>query len=315
MDLYTHRPRLDADLIDLDDGLRLEGDDGVGCLVRNASPELRRCLELLDGRHSLPGLLNRLPDHEQFQARVLIGQLRGAGLLHDSAPPATHDVCLVGTGPVARGCAALLLHDPGIRLHLAGSQATSWGRPEAQALRERLIAHDPKLSRRIRCAAPWPSFDEDDFDLVIIAPESVHCDRALSAHLIRHAIPFLPVLAHRTRVSVGPLADYRGGACLHCADLYRADGDPSWPRVVERLSREPAQPLAGPARLASSLAATHAAWFVQGSGNALRGLTLESAHATPGLARRTWPAHPDCACCWHLAAVDMLPDADTALAA
>ena len=306
------RPRLEADIVTLDDGLRLEGIDGVCCVVRQASPAVRRSLRAMDGRHALAPLLADLSDDEQFSFRLLLNQLCGAGLLVDAGSPVqTRDVCLVGVGSVAHLCAGQLLRAPGVRLHLLGSAWRGGRSDPVVMLRDRLVRSDARLARRIAVTEPWPGFDERQFDLVIVAPATVQPDRALTAHLIRRSMPFLPVLAHRGWASVGPLVSYHGGACLHCADLTRADADPAWPTVVERLSHEPARPTSGPAHLAASLAATHAAWFLDGVVNPLASTTLEIRGAQPGLARRHWPAHPDCACNWQVLAEEPLPGLGT----
>lgn len=306
------KPSLDADLVDLDHGLRIEGVDGVCCLVRHASPALRRCLVMLDGHHTLAALLRELSDDEQFSFRRLLSQLQGAGLLRQtSEPPVVRDVCLVGTSAVARLCATQLLREPGVRLRLAGIGGRG-ARPDAAlALREWLVRSDVRLGRRIMLDESWDVFDQASVGLVVLASTTVQPDRALTAHLVRRSVPFLPVLAHRGWASVGPLADYRGGACLHCADLTRADTDQAWPAVLERLSHELAHPEPGMARLAASLAATHAAWFVAGTANPLPSITLELREQVPGLGRRRWRPHPDCACCWQAPVEQTLPGVGT----
>jgi len=305
MDTTWDGLRLEADVIETDNGTTLRLDDGAGatCLLRHASPGVRAFLDGLDGHHPWRHLRRLVPLEEEFAVRQLVHQLLDAGLVRRTPAARPAEVCLIGGGLTARRLARELLQVSGVCLTvIAPEPSRSAGLGDqptdaACALRARLVAEDPRAAARIRCAASWANVVEDDFGLVVLAPSSVQPDRAITAHLIRHSLPFLPVLVHRSRLRIGPLADYEG-ACLHCCDLTQADTDAAWPDAAEQLSRQPARPHPGLSRLAAALAARHAAWFLAGDGNALRSLTLEATLQTPGLAWRTWPSHPDCACSW-----------------
>ncbi|MCL2316435.1 MAG: hypothetical protein FWC46_05040 [Actinomycetia bacterium] len=306
MDKEHRTPRLWADIITDDDepgAARLVRQDGRVCQLAGASPGLLRLLESLDGHHALPDLLRVLPEAERFPARALLHDLVRQELVTDSsaaAVPTSPDVLIIGGGTLARTCAAQLLATTTVGLRLVTPEPRVDGRyPDtAAALRAALIRSDPALGRRVVAGGRWPGLPEDDCALVLVATDTVQPDRVLTSHLIRHSLPFLPVLAHDGWCRIGPLADYQGGACLHCLDLTQADDDPAWPQTLEYLSRRPARPDAGLVRLAAALACRYAAWFLDGSGNALRSMSYEANLVEPGLARRRWVEHPDCACCW-----------------
>lgn len=319
-------PVLAADIIEGPEAhrLRLEGERGCAVGLRGVSPQVRRLLGQLDGRHRLPRLILDLPLAEQFQARRLLRDLSAAGLVRAAPPPRPQrrepTVGLVGAGLLARLVAVRLLRQTTARIHLIapGSPVLGddpYGRyvDAAVALRARLARGDNRLGRRVLAGGSWTDLGEGSHDLVVVAPPTAQPDRAVTAHLIRHSVPFLPVRVHRGLARLGPLADYRGGACLHCTDLTRADADPDWPRVVERASRIPAQVDPGLAHALAGLTALHVAWFVDDGANPLRGTALELSLDEPGLARRAWPEHPDCACAWYPGlAQDRLPELQAA---
>ena len=311
MDTTAERPILAADIIDAasPDTLRLEGADGDVMLIRGGSPHLRRLLSLLDGHHRLASLILDLPLEEQFAARRMVKELLASGLVRSAPTTEVRAegplVALLGAGLVARLTASRLLLTPGIRLHLIAPEAPPLredpqGRyvDAAAALRARLVRGNAGLSRRVYAGGTWTSLSEGSHDLVVVATPMAQPDRMITAHLIRDSLPYLTARAHRGAASLGPLADYQGGACLHCTDLTRADSDPDWPQVAEHLSRLPAQVDTGLAHLVADLAAQYATWFLENGGNALRGATLELSLRQPGMARRVWDEHPDCACSW-----------------
>jgi len=305
MDAPWNNLRWDADLIETDGGVTVRLDDGSGstCLLRHVSAGVRACLAALDRGRPWSEARRLVPAEEEFAVRRLVHELLEAGLARRSPAPRPAEVCLIGGGATARRLARELLGVPAVRLTVIAPEPSPFGgladqpTDAACALRAGLVQNDPGNQARIRCDASWATLTEGGFDLVVVTPASIQPDRSITAHLIRHSLPFLPVLVHRGWLRIGPLADYEG-ACLHCCDLTLADADPGWPEAVEQLSRQPARPDAGLSRLAASLAGRYAAWFLAGDGNALRSLTLEASLTTPGLAWRSWPSHPDCACSW-----------------
>lgn len=165
-------------------------------------------------------------------------------------------------------------------------------------------------------------------DLVVLASETAP-DRALAAELSRRGIAHLVLTVTETVAVLGPFVQPGRTACVRCLDMYRADRDPAWPLVLDRLNRAAAgdgpdgrgarggksgrahhvgpEPSRGPAvpgcdDVLATLAAAHAVLHCT---TALRGDTPPSADATwefrlPGgqARRRTWAPHPDCGCDW-----------------
>lgn len=71
-------------------------------------------------------------------------------------------------------------------------------------------------------------------DLAIVLAHHV-VDPRTSAALLAAETTHLPVVITATGVQVGPLVVPGQTACLHCAELYRIDRDPSWPVLATQL--------------------------------------------------------------------------------
>ena len=141
-------------------------------------------------------------------------------------------------------------------------------------------------------------------DLAIVAP-SEEPDRGLVAALVRSGIPHLVVRVVEDRGIVGPFVLPGRTSCVRCADLYRSDRDPSYPRLLAQcLSEQTVTPpcdvaLAG---LVGNLAAMHVLQYVGGDLPDSCGATIEVHTPTGRQHRRRWPTHPECGCHWdHLA--------------
>lgn len=113
-------------------------------------------------------------------------------------------------------------------------------------------------------------------------------------------IPVLPVVLHAMESVVGPVVA-RGGPCLRCLDLARADLDPAWPAVLGQLV--PVTVGAGPEVSGETtlvaLTAAMAAMVVLAvlDGHPLpTGRSLELSLPWPGVRQRQWRAHPRCSC-------------------
>lgn len=112
-------------------------------------------------------------------------------------------------------------------------------------------------------------------------------------------IPHLPVALGPDTATVGPLVPARGGPCLGCVDLARADRDPSWSLIAAQARVGADQP-AGRAdvslvAIAAGLAARVATSFLDGMPPT--GLALDVAAPWPSVRQHRWRTHPLCAPC------------------
>ncbi|MEU8663125.1 hypothetical protein [Actinoplanes philippinensis] len=117
----------------------------------------------------------------------------------------------------------------------------------------------------------------------------------LAAGFAARRQPHLAIAIRDGAAVIGPLVPATGGPCLHCVDLHRRERDGGWSG-----SRAAAQGGAEPCAVATLLAATAYATgevltFLDGGAPETLGAAVEI--AAPGrFRRRTWAAHPACAC-------------------
>ncbi len=140
------------------------------------------------------------------------------------------------------------------------------------------------------CAGPQPG------DLVVHwgTPNA-----ALRYDWMGDGVPHLVVSPRAGSVRVGPLVVPGRTPCLHCLDLSRRDGDPSWPELSRQL-RARALPQPDPALV---LAATGVAlgvvtrWLETGDDATCRGYWEVDADS-PIPAWQSVQRHPECGCWW-----------------
>lgn len=164
-------------------------------------------------------------------------------------------------------------------------------------------------------------------DLVVLAAECAP-ERELAEQLSQQGIPHLLVTVSETLAVLGPFVEPGRSACVRCLDLHRADADPTWPLVLDRLGRGPTPGVVSrdhrsragvrPARgrpdtgveasddVLSTLVAAHAVLeittFLRGQRPSSSDATVEFRLPSGMPRRRTWAAHPDCGCAWVRAA-------------
>jgi hypothetical protein len=87
-------------------------------------------------------------------------------------------------------------------------------------------------------------------------------------------------------------------SCLRCAELWRRDEDPAWPRLAAQLAAGEPPPSGATVTclLTATVAAVQVLAHLDGDRPATLGATLEL--RPPGLLPRSrrWPAHPGCPC-------------------
>lgn len=289
------------------DELQIGNDPRHAVVLADLSPRLVAVLRSLDGRTPLARLLARAGEQDAPDLRNLLGKLVDRGLVVDAAsprPPAHTEaaVAVWGDGPLAAGIAGLLassgvghvaVRSSGTvtQADLGGVLGThELGMPRREAIERVLRAASSRVS-----TGPLPSDCSPDLviltDSAVPAPEVVQqlmCER--QEHM---------VAAFRDGCGlVGPLVLPGRSSCLRCADLYRADRDPRWPRVanqmVGRVQR--ADPAATQATVALATAQALAALQRGPEPPQLLDTTMELDLRDATMVHRHWEAHPRCDC-------------------
>lgn len=136
-------------------------------------------------------------------------------------------------------------------------------------------------------------------DLVVIG-STRPVESELRAALHSAAVPHLIVGVRETTAVVGPLVLPGTTGCLRCADLHRADRDPSWPMVAAQLTgrdRRGIEPCdVALAAIAAAIGVLQCLALIDGGEPATRGGALELALPDWRLRRRSWPPHRRCDC-------------------
>jgi hypothetical protein len=121
----------------------------------------------------------------------------------------------------------------------------------------------------------------------------------LSSAWHRAGVPHLVATVREETGVVGPLVLPGRSSCLRCAEAWRRDDDPAWPRLAAQLAA--ADPAPSGATLTCLLTALTAAVQVlahlDGAADPVTvdaTLELRPPSWLPRL--RRWPPHPDCAC-------------------
>src|SRR4051812_23726243 len=194
----------------------------------------------------------------------------------------------------ASGIGRVSVRDAGITAAgdavVGGLSAADEGRPRSLAAADAVRRATPLTDLR-----PLPS---DAADLVVLARPWAASD-PLTAGLHRSGVPHLVATVRGQTGVVGPLVVPGVTSCLHCADLYRRDAEPRWPRLAAQLTA--AEPPPSGATVTCLLTAATAALQVLAylDGSAAPGvleatIELRPPHLTPRV--RRWPPHPACTC-------------------
>jgi bacteriocin biosynthesis cyclodehydratase domain-containing protein len=305
-----------------------------GVLLDNLSEDLIDLLPALDGRSTVPELLDRFTDDRSRQAAtVLLTSLADAGLLDDAAPPpgparlsADATAWALRTGnprrrlAVNRQQAAVVVRGEG-RLGVAvavllAAAGVGWvdfgaaGTVRAEDTGTGYLDTDVDLPRqeagiaairRAVCTArtgPLPPARKPDLavltDVVVPSP-------SLTAPLHAEGVPYLLARMRDGIGIVGPLIVPGRTSCPRCMDLRRRDLDPAWPRLALQLAGRPQPGELAAAHAAAGFAVTHALqtldWWLTGVGvPVLWNTSLEVDAAAGTVTTRPWEPHPDCRC-------------------
>jgi hypothetical protein len=172
----------------------------------------------------------------------------------------------------------------------AASAAASWAasrgqtgsssRRQASAQRRQLLPPGQAPDLVVLCR-PWAAVD----------PLSVAWQRAGTPHLVA-------TVREETGV-VGPLVLPGGTSCLRCAEAWRRDDDPVWPRLAAQLAAADAAPSGSTITclLTALTAAVQVLAHLDGAEEpATVDATIELRPPTFAPRLRRWAAHPDCGC-------------------
>ena len=207
-----------------------------------------------------------------------------------AAPSVRSPIRILGSGRVAARIAAELL-DLGHTVHV---RDVSHHDPAQPSDAERLVGH---LRRAPGRQAQRAVVDTGKgVALTVVCTGTCEPDRSLTDALTRAGDPYIVLRTRPGRAVAGPLVVPSDTSCLRCADLWRAEADPVWPRLAAQLAHRPApdDPLLDAWVSAQGLAQTVA--FLYGEVGELRSRTLTLAGDTGRTTLRVWPAHPRCTC-------------------
>jgi bacteriocin biosynthesis cyclodehydratase domain-containing protein len=195
----------------------------------------------------------------------------------------------------ASGVGRVSIRDPGLVTAgdavVGGLSAADEGRPRSLAAADAVRRASPLTDLR-----PLPG--DATPDLVVLAQPWAASD-PLAAGNQRSRIPHLVATVRGQTGIIGPLVVPGVTSCLHCADLYRRDADPRWPRLAAQLTAVESPPSGATVTclLAAATAALQVLAYLDGTAApATLGATIEL--RPPDLLPRVrrWPGHPGCPC-------------------
>ncbi len=218
----------------------------------------------------------------------LLDRLDEHGLLGSPAPAAR--IRIHGSGVVAQRIATLLV-DLGhtVLIHdatpLPGTRRTQG---------QRLVTQLRRTPRRRGGRAVVDGGDAAD--LTVVCTGTCEPDRSLTDSLARDGEPYLVVRTRPGTAIAGPLVIPEETSCVRCADLWRTQADPAWPRLAAQLAHRlsPDDPLLDAWVAAVSLAQIAA--HLHGETGELRSRTLTLTADSGRTTLRVWPRHHNCVC-------------------
>lgn len=234
---------------------------------------------------------DREPPHEPTDVawrEWLLARLDEHGRL---AEPATATpIRVMGSGRVAGRIASALL-DLGHSIHVRDPAPVAGTRLTAA---ERLVGHLRRSPGRQGRRAKIDT--GDDVAITVVCTGMCEPERSLTDALARGREPYIVLRTRPGRAVAGPLVVPPETSCLRCADLWRAEADPVWPRLAAQLAHRqaPDDPVLDAWVTALGLAQIVA--FLYGEAGELRSRTLTLASDTGRTTLRVWPQHPHCAC-------------------
>ncbi|APT93067.1 hypothetical protein CPHO_09420 [Corynebacterium phocae] len=80
---------------------------------------------------------------------------------------------------------------------------------------------------------PHPIIEDDPRPIPVFAVDSLYQSHILAANAHRRQAIIIPVTGFDTRVVLGPLRKNKQGACPACFNLFRAEIDPRWDKLLQ----------------------------------------------------------------------------------
>jgi bacteriocin biosynthesis cyclodehydratase domain-containing protein len=319
------------------DEVQIGTDPRHAVVIGGLCSPLAELMRTLDGRYTLEELIDRAAGLGVAQPDVLelLDALAAAGLLDDAAPAtrsaagapgrlsADSTTWTLRTGhpralvPDVRRESAVVVHGDGrlavavaVLLAAAGvgrvqvvadgvvqPEDTGCGYLDGDVGRPRREAAADAVRRAASGADGHGLPPHRRPDLAVLT-DAVVPDPPLVAALFADQVPHLVVRAREGTGLVGPLVLPGRTSCLRCADLYRTDRDPCWPRVAAQLGDRPQPADLATAQATAALAVGQALLALEWPRNGTRPLvwdtTLELDPLRAALQRRRWSRHPAC---------------------
>jgi bacteriocin biosynthesis cyclodehydratase domain-containing protein len=197
---------------------------------------------------------------------------------------------ILGSGRVAARIAADLL-DLGHTVHIRDVSSRDPSQPSDA---DRLVGHLRGAPGRPARRAIVDTGKQ--VALTVVCTATCEPDRSVTDALTRAGEPYIVLRTRPGRAVAGPLVVPSDTSCLRCADLWRADADPVWPRLAAQLAHQPAPDDPVLDAWVSALGLAQAVAFLYGEVGELRSRTLTLASDTGRTTLRVWPAHPRCTC-------------------
>ncbi len=197
---------------------------------------------------------------------------------------------VLGSSRVAGRIASALL-DLGHTVYVRDPVRHDETRPNSA---ERLVRHLQRGPGRQRHRATMDTGDR--VALTVVCTGTCEPDRSLTDALTRGGEPYIVLRTRPGTAVAGPLVVPADTSCLRCADLWRAEADPVWPRLAAQLAHRqaPDDPVLDTWVTALGLAQIVA--YLYGEAGELRSRTLTLSSDTGRTTLRVWPQHPRCAC-------------------
>ncbi|GAB3359884.1 ThiF family adenylyltransferase [Modestobacter lapidis] len=174
---------------------------------------------------------------------------------------------------------------------VGGAGADDEGRPRSLVAADAIRRVNPLTDLR-----PLPPTQHPDL-VVLCRPWSA--SDPLQVGLQRDGVPHLVATVRGETGVVGPLVLPGATSCLRCADAWRREADPEWPRLAAQLAAADPPPSGATVTclLTAVTAAVQVLAYLDGAAiPASCGATLELRPPALSPVLRRWPPHPECPC-------------------
>ena len=197
---------------------------------------------------------------------------------------------ILGSGRVAGRIASALL-DLGNTVHVRDPALHDKTGPSGA---ERLVRHLQRAPGRQRHRAAMDTGGR--VALTVVCTGTCEPERSLTDALARDGETYIVLRTRPGTAVAGPLVVPADTSCLRCADLWRTEADPVWPRLAAQLAHRPAPDDPVLDTWVTALGLAQIVAYLCGEAGELRSRTLTLSRDTGRTTLRVWPQHPRCAC-------------------